>query len=122
MLAMRNPRAPHIDFGFLRGLIPSNPKAMPCNIDMVFERKSKFLFGEWKRPSESVSLGQEILLMNLSKNPAHTVLLITGNTDDNQVVVSDITKMIDSKYIKIGNNVEDLKEILNQWYIEANKL
>jgi hypothetical protein len=60
--------------------------------------------------------------MNLSKNPAHTVLLITGNTDDNQVVVSDITKMIDSKYIKIGNNVEDLKEILNQWYIEANRL
>ena len=46
--AMRNARATHVDFGFLRGVIGSNPNFMPSNIDMVLERKGSFLFGEWK--------------------------------------------------------------------------
>ena len=47
--AMRNAHATHVDFGFLRGVISSNPNFMPSNIDMVLERKGNFLFGEWKR-------------------------------------------------------------------------
>jgi hypothetical protein len=46
--AMKNVRATHVDFGFLRGLISENPKAMPCNIDMIFERKEHFLLGNGK--------------------------------------------------------------------------
>ena len=40
---MRDVFAPHIDFEFLAGIIPNNPKAQPCNIDGLFQRKDKFL-------------------------------------------------------------------------------
>ena len=50
---MRNAYASHTDFGFLRGVILENPKAMPSNIDMVFERRGNFLIGEWKRENEA---------------------------------------------------------------------
>jgi len=114
---MKNDKATHIDFGFLRGFISSNPKVMPCNIDMIFERKSQFLFGEWKRPNETMKLGQEILLVNLAKHPMNTVLLVIGDTDNNEVNVTEICKI--NKYgmfKRIGGSVEDLKKILNDWY------
>jgi hypothetical protein len=119
--AMKNSRATHVDFGFLRGLIASNPKAMPCNIDMVFERKGHFLFGEWKRPNETMKLGQEILLTNLAKQEMNTVLIIEGDTDDNQARVKDICVI--NKYgmfKRVGGSVEDLKQFLNNWYQKAN--
>lgn len=120
--AMRNPHATHVDFGFLRGLIPANPKAMPSNIDMVFERKAHFLFGEWKRPSENMSIGQEIVLVNLAKQPNTTVLVITGNTD-NGVEVSDIQAINKyGMYVPIGKDADDLKSILNDWYVQADAL
>jgi len=46
---MRNPNAPHIDFGFLRGVIPINEKILPSNIDMAYGISGHFLFGEWKQ-------------------------------------------------------------------------
>ena len=63
---MRNTYASHTDFGFLSGVILDNPKAMPSNLDMVFERKGKFLVGEWKRTNEEISVGQKILLKQLA--------------------------------------------------------
>lgn len=120
--AMRNAYATHVDFGFLRGLIPANPKAMPSNIDMVFERKAHFLFGEWKRPTESMSVGQEIVLTNLAKQPKTTVLVITGNTD-NGVEVTGIQQINSfGMFVDIGRDVDDLKSILNDWYVEANAI
>lgn len=120
--AMKNARATHVDFGFLRGLIESNPKAMPCNIDMVFERKGHFLFGEWKRPTETMSIGQEIVLVNLAKHPMNTVLIITGDTDDNQARVTDIVKISSGGMFKqAGRSVNDLKNILNEWYQIVDK-
>ena len=67
MKLMQNPRATHVDFFQFKGLIESNPKACPSNIDMIFERKCKFLVGEWKRENENLNMGQEILLKNLAK-------------------------------------------------------
>ena len=120
--AMRNAYATHVDFGILRGLIPANPKAMPSNIDMVFERKAHFLFGEWKRPTESMSVGQEIVLTNLAKQPKTTVLVITGNTD-NGVEVTGIQQINSfGMFVDIGRDVDDLKSILNDWYVEANAI
>jgi hypothetical protein len=119
--AMKNVRATHIDFGFLRGLILSNPKVMPCNIDMVFERKGHFLFGEWKRHNENMSIGQEIVLVNLAKHPMNTVLIITGDTDD-EARVTDIIKISSGGMFKqAGRSVEDLKNILNEWYQIVDK-
>ena len=119
--AMKNVRATHVDFGFLRGLISENPKAMPCNIDMIFERKEHFLFGEWKRPNEDIKMGQEIVLVNLAKQPMNTVLLITGDTDNNEANITDICRITETGMFKhIGKSVEDLKHILNEWYIKAD--
>ena len=42
MKLMNNPYATHVDFFQFKGMIASNPKAHPCNIDMMFERKCKF--------------------------------------------------------------------------------
>ena len=118
---MKNVRATHVDFGFLRGLISENPKAMPCNIDMIFERKEHFLFGEWKRPNEDIKMGQEIVLVNLAKQPMNTVLLITGDTDNNEANITDICRITETGMFKhIGKSVEDLKHILNEWYIKAD--
>jgi len=75
---MRNAYASHTDFGFLRGVILDNPKAMPSNIDMVFERRGSFLIAEWKRKNEEISLGQKILLKALANQNKFTVLVING--------------------------------------------
>ena len=77
--AMRNAHATHVDFGFLRGIIRDNPNFMPSNIDMVLERKSSFLFGEWKREDEEMKQGQKMLLKELAW--VHKVIIITGYVD-----------------------------------------
>lgn len=118
---MKNNQATHIDFGFLKGTISSNPLAMPSNIDMVFERNCKFLFGEWKRPNEKISRGQEILLVNLAKNDMNTVLVIEGDTDNNEVKISNISLISKAGIFKqIGGSVEDFKWFLNAWYQRVN--
>ena len=118
--AMKNVQATHIDFGFLKGVISSNPLAMPSNIDMVFERNCNFLFGEWKRPNEKISRGQEILLFNLAKNDRNTVLVIEGDTDNNEVNISKINLISKTGTLKIGNSLEDFKCFLNAWYQRVN--
>ena len=40
---MRNHNANHVDFGFLMGVIKSNLKFQASDIDMVMQRKNKFL-------------------------------------------------------------------------------
>jgi hypothetical protein len=119
---MKNDRATHVDFGFLRGFISSNPKVMPSNIDMVFERRGYFLFGEWKREGETMSYGQKIVLVNLAKLPRTKVLVITGHTDDKEVVVTNISLITkDGLYKQVGSSADDLKLILDMWYQKVNK-
>ena len=115
---MRNRFAPHIDFTFLKGFIRTNPNLMPSNIDMVIERNGKFLFGEWKKEGEKISLGQEIMLKKLAK--FHTILIITGDTD-RKANVSHIQEITENGIMTIGKTVDDLTNILTDWYNEANK-
>jgi len=75
---MRNQKAAHIDFFQFKGMIETNPKATPCDIDMIFERKCKFFVGEWKREGESISQGQGLLLRNLARQPQFTVVIISN--------------------------------------------
>lgn len=113
---MRNPHAAHIDFFKFKGFIASNPKAMPCNIDMMLERKCKFLVGEWKRDGEEMSIGQKILLTNLAKQPQFIVLVITGNTDADAVVTEfgRITK--NGTFKHEGSSIDELKDFVTRWY------
>lgn len=127
MTAMRNPDAKHIDFADLVGVIPSNPKLLPSNLDMVLERNGYFIVGEWKRPSERISFGQEILLKSLSSMPNFLVLVIEGNTDDGMVVnkvsmygVKTETGWHSVDLIEIGNSLDDLKNTIRMWYAKAN--
>jgi hypothetical protein len=118
--AMRNANASHVDFGFMRGMIPANPFFMPSNIDMIIERKGKFIFGEWKREGEQMKLGQKILLMSLAKH--HTVLLITGYSQGNETEVSKLQVVTcNGKLNLIGNKKEDLITYLQDWYNAIEK-
>jgi hypothetical protein len=118
--AMRNENASHVDFGFMRGMIPANPFFMPSNIDMIIERKGKFIFGEWKREGEQMKLGQKILLMSLAKH--HTVLLITGYSQGNETEVSKLQVVTcNGKLNLIGNKKEDLITYLQDWYNAVEK-
>ena len=113
---MRNAYASHTDFGFLRGVILDNPKAMPSNIDMVFERRGNFLIGEWKREDEDISLGQKILLKALADQDKFTVLVINGYSDDTGTEVNEFYKVSQDKLAILGSGVDKLKEFINTWY------
>ena len=116
--AMRNVNATHVDFGFLRGMIPTNPHFMPSNIDMIMERRGKFLFGEWKREGEEMKTGQKILLKALAKK--HTVLIITGYVDAD-VHISEVMFLHSSgKLESVGKNKDDLIKYLQHWYSVVN--
>jgi hypothetical protein len=115
--AMRNRYAPHIDFGFLKGVISENPNFMPSNIDMVLERKGSFLFGEWKKDGEEISVGQKILLKQLAHK--HRVLLVTGDDSPNILLIQEI---VPTGFLKpVGKSVEDLKQYIQEWYKNAEE-
>lgn len=117
---MRNSYASHTDFGFLRGVILDNTKAMPSNIDMVFERRGNFLIGEWKREDEEISLGQKILLKALANQDKFTVLVINGYSDDTGTEVNNFYKVTKDKLVILGKGVEGLKNFINAWYQSSN--
>ena len=119
---MRNPYATHVDFRDLKGLIKDNPKAVPCNIDMVFERRGYFLIGEWKNNTENISMGQRIMLQNLAKTQKFTVLIIIGSTNEETTIgnIYKVTKYGNCK--KVGHGLEDLKNLVSLWYEFANRL
>jgi hypothetical protein len=110
---MRNKYATHVDFTFLSEVAG---KMIPSNIDMVAERRGRFLIGEWKRPSESISLGQQILLNTLARMPQFTVLIITGHSDNDETEVESICKLSGNGAMEeIGKSVKDLKSIYLRW-------
>jgi hypothetical protein len=114
--AMRNAYASHTDFGFLKSVILKNPKAMPSNIDMVFERRGNFLIGEWKRENEEISLGQKILLKAFANIPKVTVLVVNGYSDNNGTKINNFYEVTQSKLIVMGNGIDSFKDYINNWY------
>ena len=123
MNLMRNSEAKHIDFRDFKGLIDSNPRAVPCNLDMIFERKGYFFVGEWKRANERLSTGQEILLKALAREHKFVVILIVGSQSDDFTDVADVFRIMPSgKYETIGKSLEDLKEYVSMWYDYANDI
>jgi hypothetical protein len=121
--AMRNPNAKHKDFGGLIGLIPTNPRFLPSDVDMVYERNKCFLFGEWKRNGESLGGGQRILLRNLAKQPRTVVLIIVGDTD-NGMNVEQVFYINPNEYepVLLGEGIDILKWVIIEWYNSANEL
>jgi len=116
--AMRNANATHVYFGFLRGVIQSNPHFMPSNIDMVLERKGSFLFGEWKREDEEIKTGQKILLKELAG--IHRVLLITGyvDTEPHITLIQEVLPTNGNLKV-VGKSTADLVKYIQEWYKDA---
>lgn len=117
-MTMRNRSAPHIDFEELTGLLG---KVVPSNVDMIYERKGKFLVGEWKRVGEEISKGQEILLKAFASKPDFEVLVINGDTDDGMKVGKfwKVDKM--ERVYKVGEGLDQLKDYIVDWYIRADE-
>ena len=113
---MRSLNASHIDFNGFVGVIPSNPKLLPSDLDMILERRDCFLVGEWKRSGEIMSDGQLLLLKSLARQPQFIVLIISGNTDD-ETVVTDIRWVTPRGRIQlIGSSFDELKNFIARWY------
>ena len=113
---MRSLNASHIDFNEFVGVIPSNPKFLPSDLDMILERRDCFLVGEWKRSGEIMSEGQLLLLKSLARQPQFIVLIISGNTDD-ETVVTDIRWVTPRGRIQlIGSSFDELKNFIARWY------
>lgn len=115
---MRNPNAKHLNFSELIGVIPNNPSWLPSNIDMMAERKGKFLLCEWKRDGEDFGGGQKILLKALSAHPDFTVLIVQGDTD-NGMTVEGFWELEGSRLKYKGINTEQLKKFIKNWYDEV---
>ena len=121
MNLMRNPNATHVDFRDFLGLIPTNPNFCPSNVDMILERKGKFLVGEWKRENEQISGGQKILLKSLALQKDFCVLIINGHTDEKQTVINSFYVVTKKGTLKFcGNTLDDLKDFIERWYRYAD--
>lgn len=112
---LRNPDARHIDFEAFQGIIPENPKVLPSDIDMVFERKGYFLVAEWKRGNEPVSLGQKFMLQALARNTNFCVLMVRGHTDDG-VHIEKFWRVVDGACKPMGTTVDEFRNFVRRWY------
>jgi hypothetical protein len=120
MGALKNPDARHIDFEPFIGVVPDNPKLLPCDIDFVIERKGHFLVAEWKREGESFSTGQRLMLEALSKKSDFTVLLVNGTSTDKAFHVTDFYQLKEQKEIISGLSANDLMAFIREWYARVN--
>ena len=112
---MRNPDARHIDFTELNGVYKNY---VPSNVDMMYERKGYFLVGEWKRPNESISVGQSILLQQLAIQPRFLVIIIQGNTDDGMHIDEFWLLKSDGTKKSLGKSLESLKKFIRKFFTE----
>jgi|SRR6056300_551771 len=112
---MRNPKAEHVDFGFLTGVIKQKPNVLPVNVDMLYELNEHFLIAEWKNANEQISLGQKIALKALSKQPKFIVLIIYGISNEDGTVVNEIYKVQADTLKKVGNGLKDLISLIQKW-------
>lgn len=109
---MRNKYAAHIDFTDLACALKAR---LPCNLDMVLERKGHFIIGEWKRRNEKMGLGQQILLRHLAMVNKFTVLIIRGDTDGGMVIDKIWQLLPDGTFKVIGNSKVCLETYLLNW-------
>lgn len=116
---MRNGAAPHIDFADLEGVIPDKPKVMPSNVDFIFERRGRFLFGEFKRPDEKLSVGQEILLQALSRKPGFSVFIATGWNEGTSLVIEQLTVIRNGVWTVEPCDLEQFKQRIRDWFAAA---
>ena len=111
-----------VDYGELIGLIPSNEKFSPSDIDGICERNGQFLVMEWKRPKddeyegEKVSYGQQRLLQSLAAKEGFIVIIVYGHTDNGMYVEKFFRVQPEGPCLHLGVGVEMFKNFYRQWY------
>ena len=119
MLSMNKPNAKHVDFGFLKGMFP-NPRELPVNVDMMMEKNHCFIVGEWKKPNEIISKGQEIMLTRLAAIRNVHVLIIEGSSDDTECYIYKVEEMHkNGKLEELGTGKEFLQNLMKAWHAYA---
>jgi hypothetical protein len=101
------------------GVIKSNLKFQASDIDMVMQRKNKFLFAEWKRDGQELKDmkdGQKILLKSLSNQDNNTVWIIEGYSLPSERHIGRIYKLKQNKIILLGTGESCLLKKINAWY------
>jgi hypothetical protein len=120
-MAMRK-RAEHIDFGFLTGVIKSNPKAMPSNLDAIIERRGRFLVWEFKRPDETFGVGQRIMLERLATVPNFEVWVVTGTFDCRPIVFETADRLLPNGMLQtIAASFDEFCLRFNGWHDRASR-
>jgi len=122
MRSMRTLFPKVVDYGELIGLIPSNEKFSPSDIDGICERNGQFLVMEWKRPKddsyegEKVSYGQQRLLQSLAAKEGFIVIIVYGHTDNEMKVDKFFRVQPKGPCIPMGAGTEMFKKFYQQWY------
>jgi hypothetical protein len=97
-----------------------NPRELPVNVDMMMEKNHCFIVGEWKKPNEIISKGQEIMLMRLAAIQNVHVLIIEGSSDDTECYVNKVEEMHkDGRLQELGTGIEFLKILMKAWHARA---
>jgi len=118
MSAMRNPFAEHVDYEFLRDVIPSERGSiLPSNIDGILERHGRFLVLEWKRPGEELGVGQKIMLQALAGTPCFTVVIVHGHSGTTGTSIESFHAMNkDGQTVQCGTGIDEFKDRYRAWF------
>lgn len=103
----------------LSWLLFGDTRIAVTDVDMLFvvQRKSDFLFIEWKELDEEVTMGQNILLDQLSRLPRFTVLLLRGTRGDPQWV----DEILNGKSRGVQEtSKEEFQKRIDRWFARAN--
>ena len=121
-MTLRNTMVQLVDYRDLEGIIESNKNFGCSDIDMIYERKGKFLVAEWKKPDELISQGQSILLQALAKTPKFTVIKVCGYSENENLTVYDIYWLSPQGQWKYaGQGLERLKLFIKNWYAKVEE-
>ena len=94
-------------------------KCGASDIDGVVERNGHFIFLEGKRPGERLSVGQLIMLKQLSGlSDRVTVLVVTGNRDSGEVHSYQQVKPSGLQEPKSGT---EFNRAIKRWWSRVNK-
>ncbi len=122
-MTLRNTMVQLVDYRDLEGIIESNKNFGCSDIDMIYERKGKFLVAEWKKPNEDVSGGQDILLKALAKIEEFTVIKVCGYSEDTRLTVYDFYYLKPSGiWAYVGQGKERLTTFIQNWYAKADNV
>ena len=118
---MRSLTAPHVDYGFLYGLVEKSPNFVPSDIDGVIERNGVFLFFEWKNPLEDMNAGQEKMLISLAKKPDIFVVKIIGDTINGVPTIYEFFILKGEEWVNKGKSLSEFIDFYLRWIKYASE-